>query len=378
MGIFSDQFIEVIDWLDTTGNTIVYRFPHHNNDIKMGAQLTVRESQLAVFVNEGILADVFEPGRYELSTQNLPAMSRLNSWQFGFQSPFKSEVYFVSTRQFLNQRWGTKKPIMMRDQDFGVVRFRSFGTYSYRVADPQLLLREIVATNPYFTAETIGEQFKNMIQTVVADIVVSSNIPALDLAANYEEFSAQATEKLAEKFKALGFELLNFQIESISLPNEVEQMLDKRTGVGIMNDSIDQYTKLQAADSMRDAARNPGSSAAGMGMGIGVGEVLGKTFQKAVSSISNSFSVKLESSSGQKSCPQCGSAIPSVGKFCPKCGTPAPSAPPARSCVKCGAAVGKQDRFCPSCGAPQQSNCPNCNAQLTPGARFCPQCGAKV
>lgn len=377
MSIFSDQCIEVIEWLDTTGNTIVYRFPHHNNDIKMGAQLTVRESQIAVFINEGIIADEFGPGRYELSTENLPVMTRLKSWQFGFRSPFKSEVYFISSRQFLNQRWGTKKPIMMRDQDFGVVRFRSFGTYSYRVADPQLLLREIVGTNPYFTVETIGEQFKNMIQTVVADVIVSSKIPVLDLAGQYEEFSAKSTEKLAAKFKPLGFELLSFQIENISLPNEVEQMLDKRTGVGIMNDSIDQYSQLQAAESMRDAARNPGNGFAGMGVGLGVGEMLGQTVQRAFSSFRSTSS---SSSFGSKRCVQCGESIPAVGKFCPKCGTPAPPEQAQRkSCTKCGATMGENDRFCPACGASQQpANCPNCNSKLAPGARFCPQCGCKL
>ncbi|MEM9139053.1 MAG: SPFH domain-containing protein [Pseudomonadota bacterium] len=264
------EFIDVIDFTDDTRDTIVYRFQRRDNAIKYGAKLTVREGQAAVFVHEGQLADVFQPGLYQLETNNMPIMTTLQSWDHGFSSPFKSEVYFVSTRRFQDLKWGTKNPIMMRDPEFGPVRMRAFGTYTIRVSDPGLFLQEIVGTDGEFTVDEVQFQLRNVLVSRFSNALASSGIPVLDLAANTDQMADYLKNRIAPEIAQYGIEMPTVLVENVSLPEAVEQAMDKRTSMGVIGD-LGKYAQFQAAESMRAAAENPGSAGGGMGAGIGMG-----------------------------------------------------------------------------------------------------------
>lgn len=266
------EFVDVIEWLDDSPDTMVWRFERHGNEIKYGAKLTVREGQTAVFVNEGEIADVFTPGMYELYTRNLPILSTLQAWPHGFESPFKAEVYFCSTRIFTDLKWGTKNPVILRDPEFGPVRLRAFGTYAIRIKDPAVFLREVVGTDGHFTVDEISDQLRNLIVTRFGTVLAGSGIPTLDLAANTEQLGSFVAGRIAPEFANLGLELTTLLVENVSLPPEVEQALDRRTSMGIVGD-LSRYTQFQAAEAMRAAAQNPG--AAGAGIGVIVGQALG-------------------------------------------------------------------------------------------------------
>jgi membrane protease subunit (stomatin/prohibitin family) len=276
MGLFDKlkgEFIDIIEWTDSSNDTMVWRFPRYQNEIKNGAKLTVRESQVAVFVNEGQMADAFLPGMYDLKTQNLPILSTLKGWKYGFDSPFKAEVYFVNTKQFTNLKWGTKNPIMIRDAEFGPVRIRAFGNYAMRVKDAKVFLKEIAGTDAHFTTEEVTEQLRNIVMTRFTDAVASSKIPILDMASNYDEFSETILKKIQPEFNEIGIDLTKLLVENISLPPEVEAMLDKRSSMGIVG-NLGAYSQFQAANAMEQAAQNPnagGIMGAGMGMGMGMG-----------------------------------------------------------------------------------------------------------
>lgn len=283
MGLFDKvrgEFIDIIEWTDSSADTIVYRFPRHGNEIKMGARLTVREAQRAIFVNNGQIADVFEPGMYTLETDNLPILSTLMGWRHGFHSPFKAEVYFVNMRRFTDLKWGTKHPITLRDAEFGPVRLRAFGTYVIRVSDPQVLLREIVGTDGHFTTGEITDQLRSLIVSRFAHVVAESRIPVLDLAANYEELGQFVTDRIRQEFANYGLELTTMLVENISLPPTVEEALDKRTSMGAIGD-LHKYTQFQAANAMEEAAKNPGGMAGG-GMGMGMGFAMANQMGQAM------------------------------------------------------------------------------------------------
>src|SRR4026208_2587043 len=277
----SSQFIEVIEWLDDSGNTLVYRFPVRDQEIKNGAQLIVRESQSAVFVHEGQIADQFPPGRYTIDGGNTPILSKLGAWKYGFNSPFKSEVYFVNTKQFTDLKWGTPNPVMMRDTDFGMVRLRAFGIYSIRVADPKAFIKEIAGTNSHFVTEDVEGQLKRTLVSGFSDALAESKIAALDLASNYDELGRFIRTKLTDDFKTFGLDLTKFVIENISLPAEVEAAMDKRTSMGVIGD-VGRYAQFQAADAMRDARQSAGGGA-GRGVGLGAGFALGNAMAGAMS-----------------------------------------------------------------------------------------------
>jgi membrane protease subunit (stomatin/prohibitin family) len=279
------QFIEVIEWLDDSSDTMLYRFPVQGQEIKNGAQLIVRESQAAVFVYSGQVADVFGPGKYTIDGGNTPVLSKLGAWYHGFNSPFKAEVYFVNTKQFTDLKWGTMNPIMMRDTDFGMVRLRAFGIYTMRVADPQAFVKEIAGTNAHFQTEDIEGQLKRAIVSGFSDALGESKIPALDLAASYDELSALSRNKMNEDFKAFGIELTKFYVENISLPPEVEAAMDKRASMGALGD-MNKYMQYQAAEAMRDAAQNP-SGNAGIGTGLGAGLAMGQMMTNAMGQAMN-------------------------------------------------------------------------------------------
>jgi membrane protease subunit (stomatin/prohibitin family) len=268
------EFIDIIEWTEPSQNEILaYRFPRYKNEIKNGAKLTVREGQVAAFVKEGQLADIKTPGMYTLDTHNMPILSTILGWKYGFESPFKCEVYFISTRQWTNQKWGTQNPVMVRDPEFGPVRLRAFGSYAFKVTDPATFLKELVATDPSFEAYEITAQFRNTIVSRFVDALGSAKIPMLDLAGNYEKISNVAKERISPELAKMGVSLTQFFVENVSLPPEVEAALDKRSQMGVLG-NLDQYAKLQAADAIRDAAQNPGGIA-GVGAGIGAGLAVG-------------------------------------------------------------------------------------------------------
>jgi membrane protease subunit (stomatin/prohibitin family) len=275
------QFIDVIEWIDDTRETLVWKFPRYDNEIKNGAQLVVRESQAAVFLHEGELGDVFGPGRVELVTKNIPVLTTLKSWRYGFDAPFKCDVYFVSTRQFTDLKWGTQNPIMLRDPEFGPVRLRAFGTYCVRVKEPGTFIRQLAGTDRLFETDEITDQFRNMLVSRFADALGESRVAALDLAANYNEMGDLLREKLQPEFEEYGVELTKFLIENISLPPAVEEALDKRTEMGVLG-NMNQYTQYQTANAIGDMANNEGGSGNMMGMiaGMNMGGVMGGAMQQ--------------------------------------------------------------------------------------------------
>lgn len=263
------EFIDIIEWTDDSNETLVWRFERYQNEIKNGAKLTVRQQQVAIIVNEGQIADVFTPGMYELETENLPVLSTLQGWKYGFNSPFKAEVYFVNLRTFTDNKWGTKNPLMLRDPEFGAIRIRAFGNFNIKVSDPVKLLEEVVGTDGHFTVDEIHSQLKSMAVSRFSDAVAESKIPVLDLAANYDELSELMKQRMNPDFEQYGLSLHHFLVENISLPSKVEEALDKRSSMGIIG-NLDSYSQFQAANAMEEAAMNPGGDAsAGIGMGMG-------------------------------------------------------------------------------------------------------------
>ncbi len=271
MGILdflSGEFIDVIEWTDDSRDTMVWRFETAGHAIKYGAKLTVREGQAAVFVHEGQLADVFGPGLYMLETNNMPILTRLQHWDHGFRSPFKSEIYFVNTTRFNGLKWGTKNPIIARDPEFGPVRLRAFGTYSMRVTDPARFMAEIVGTDGEFTSDEISFQLRNIIVQEFSRMIAGAGIPVLDMAANTEQLGKMVAKAIAPTIAAYGLSIPEFYIENISLPDEVEKMLDKRTSMGIVGD-LDRFAQYAGAEAMLNASTTPGGMGAGLGAGMG-------------------------------------------------------------------------------------------------------------
>jgi len=370
-----NQFIEVIEWLDSSQDTLVYRFPVYQQEIKNGAQLIVRESQAAVFVFEGQVADVFTPGRYSVEGGNTPILSKLGAWKYGFNSPIKSEVYFVNTKQFTDMKWGTSNPIMLRDADFGIVRLRAFGAYSLRVADPAGLIREIAGTNAHFQTEDIDGQLKRAIVTEFSDALGELKIPALDLAAQYKEVGEAIRGKINEDFSSYGLEVTKFYVENISLPPEVEAAMDKRASMGALGDA-QKYMQFQAADALRDAAQNEGGGA-GLGAGLGAGFAVGGQMANAFGANPQGQQMGAPAAAATVACPACGKQNNPTAKFCADCGgkMEVVSVP----CVKCGAKLREGAKFCSECGSSQEKQkCTGCQAELAPGAKFCAECGTKT
>ena len=283
MGLFDKlkgEFVDILEWTDDSKDTMVYRFERYGNEIKYGAKLVVRESQIAVFINMGQLADVFQPGMYELETDNLPILSTLKGWKHGFNSPFKAEVYFVTTKRFTDLKWGTKNPVMLRDPEFGPLRLRAFGSYSIKIIEPAKFIKEIAGTDGHFTMDEIMDEFRNIFVSKFSDALGESKIPALDLAASYNELGKLMVDHVGTEFVDYGIKLLKVQIENISLPDNVNEALDKRTSMGVIG-NMNQYTQFQSANAIEDAAKNPGGMAAG-GMGMGMGFAMANQMGQAM------------------------------------------------------------------------------------------------
>jgi membrane protease subunit (stomatin/prohibitin family) len=275
------ELIDIVEWLDDSRDTLVYRFERLNNEIKYGAKLIVRESQVAVFVDQGKIADVFKPGMYTLDTKNLPILSTILGWKYGFESPFKCEVYFVNTRQFTDLKWGTANPIMLRDAEFGPMRLRAYGTYAFKVGDAGTLVKEVAGTSGRFTADGITEQLRNFIVTCFSDALGESKVPALDLAARYQEIGGEIAGRIRPTFSQYGLELTAFLIENVSLPPEVEAALDKRTSMGVLGD-LNKFTQFQTATAIGDAAKNNANGGMAQGMGLGAGFAMAQQMANSV------------------------------------------------------------------------------------------------
>jgi len=279
MDFIKKQFIDVIEWTEPNDGTLAWRFPMSGNEIQYGGSLTVRESQAAVFVNEGKIADVFGPGRYTLTTNTLPVLTYLQNWDKLFQSPFKSDVYFFSMRQQVDQRWGTTQPVTIRDKDFGAVRLRAFGNFSYRIADPKLFYQQISGTRDIYTVGDLDGQLRALMLQHISDAVAGSGVAFLDLAANQVEFANQLRVATAPSFEAIGLKLEGVTLQNISLPEELQKILDQKIGMGMVGGDMGKFMQYQTAQSMPKFAEGAGSGGGGIvgdAMGLGAGVALGQ------------------------------------------------------------------------------------------------------
>ena len=267
------ELIDIIEWLDDSTNTLVYRYERHNNEIKYGAKLTVREGQMAVFVNEGKIADVFRPGMYTLTTQNIPILSTLQGWKYGFESPFKAEIYFVSTRKFTDLKWGTPGPATMRDSEFGIVRATAFGIYTIRVKDAGIFIKDIAGTEGRFTTEQIEENLRGKIGLRIKEVLPELGLSIIDLEAQVTLLGQMLRDRIGPDFEAMGLELSEVQVQDVGLPEEVEKAIDKHGAIAAVG-NLAAYTQYETASAIRDAATTP-NSAAGAGMGLGAGIAMG-------------------------------------------------------------------------------------------------------
>ncbi len=330
-----------IEWKDNSNNTIVYRYDMKDDYVSKGSVLTVRDGQNVVFSTQGKMADVFLPGYYKLDTKSIPVLTKLMSWKYGFQNPFRSDIYFVSTKQFTNQKWGTPNPVTIRDKEFGAVRVRGFGSYSFRVKDAYVFLSELSGSGHSFTTQDITDHLRSVLISGITDAIGESNLSVLDFAANLDELSVRVKQGLNDHFKSLGLELVKFTIENLSLPEELEKALDKNTALMMRRGTTDVEMRLAQADALREAAKNPGMAGTmiGAGMGMGMGANMGKMF--AEMSDPNTMN-----NNGGKFCPQCGASVGAKVKFCPDCGAKIG----ANACSKCGATIKTGSKFCSECG----------------------------
>lgn len=310
------QFIDVIHWTESDTGVLAFRFPMSNMEIQSGAQLTVRESQMAAFVNEGRIADVFGPGLYTLTTRTLPLLTDLQNWDKEFHSPFKSDVFFFSTRLQIDQKWGTATPITIREKEFGAVRVRAYGIYSYRVSDPRAFLTNLSGTQEIYRVEDLEGQLRNTIVGKMTEVLGPVDVPFLDMAANQGELARKVADQVRPAFAALGIGLDTFVIQNISLPDELQKVLDQRIGMNMVGD-MGRYTQYEAAQSLPLAAANPGGGGAGAGVGLGAGIAMGQTL---VNSLKTPAPPAPTASAETKFCIDCGKPIPRSAKFCPECG----------------------------------------------------------
>ena len=337
-GFIKSQFIDVIQWPDNGSETIIFKYPDNDCEIKMGAKLLVREAQAAIFLNQGKMADVYGPGTYTLATSNMPVLTSLMSWPYGFNSPFKADVYFVSTKQFIAQKWGTQNPIIMRDPEFGLVRVRGFGNFAFRIINASVFFKEIAGSRSIYTTDALYAHLRSMLVSILSEAIAKASISVIDMVRNYSSLGSIVTEQGKAVFEKTGIQISSFNIENITLPEEVEKHIDKRSSMGIVG-NLDNYTRFQLADSIPDAASAEGS-VAGMGMGFALGQQLAKTLSNTDSPAEN-----------KKRCNNCA----------------AQNLPDARFCLKCGQKFTAGEAVCAGCGE-----------KLPQGAAFCSKCGKKV
>lgn len=345
MGFFGRQLLKVIEWKDDSSNIIAHRYEMNDRDeIMNGCQLVVNESQIAVLTKEGQIADVFGPGTHKLETKNLPILTKIAGWKYGFESPFKADVYYVNTKQFINLTWGTSNPVMMRDTDFGMIRVRAFGKYSFRVEDAPTIIRVLVGSNKDYTTGDLKEHLKTLFVSAFSDALATAKIPALDIAIHYEELALELKEKLTDDFKKIGIYPTLVVIENVSLPDEVEKMIDKRTSMGVMDDKMNQYVAFETVGAMRDAASNPnGSGLAGAGVGLGAGIGMMNMMNQNL----NNQNIQSQPQQNGLQCPNCNYNVGAGSNFCPNCGQ---KMNVSKFCPECGIKVESNAKFCSGCG----------------------------
>jgi membrane protease subunit (stomatin/prohibitin family) len=359
------QTLEVLEHHDPTGEQIVYRFPQEGSaEIKLGAQLVVHESQEAVLYRDGKALDVFGPGRHTLSTQNIPMLTKLLALPFGGTSPFRVAVVFVNKRTFIDQKWGTREPVVFRDSELGMVRLRAFGTYAYRIQDSQLFVNTVVGSQGLFETHGLQDFYRDVIVSRLNDLLGETLKTIFDLPKYYDELGTAGKARVTEDFAKYGVDLTDFYINSITPPDEVQEKMDERAAMGAIG-NMNTYMQFKAAQAMQDAAQGGGAGgeggAASAGMGLGLGAGFGAMMPGMIA--------------GAMQQAQQGGGGPAPG------GAAAAGAAAAAGggfCSECGKAVPAAAKFCPSCGHPQTgSGCSGCGQPVPDGAKFCPNCGAK-
>lgn len=368
--------IEIIQWQESNGNDMVYRFPT-NEDIKMGAQLIVAESQAAVFFRDGKALDVFGAGRHTLTTMNLPFLTKLMSWPFGFKSPFRAEVYYTSKRVFTNQKWGTREPVVFRDTEFKMVRLRAFGVYSLKINDPQIFVNTIVGTQQRFTTNDIEGYLRDIIVARLNDVLGETIKTVLDLPQYYDELGVALKVRVKEDFDKYGLELVDFLINSITPPEEVQKIIDERSGMAAVGD-MGEYMRFKAAQAVGDAAKQTGGAAGqgmGLGMGAGMGMMIPGMVAQAMQGAQQSQAPQAPAQTGPI-CPKCRTQLAPNAQFCSGCGNKIVA---SINCPNCNAVLAADAKFCSGCGKPVAAAgptvCPKCGTQAAPGTKFCAQCG---
>lgn len=347
-------FRKNIEWNnDNSQDVMVYKYPFKENgrELNNKSTLTVRESQVAIFVHKGKIADIFEPGLYELGTQIFPVLSKLYAWKYAFQTPITVDLYFVNTKQFTNIKWGTQNPILMRDPEFGNIRVRGYGAFAFKVDNAEIFLKELFGTNSTFSTKDIQEYAKTMLISGLTDALGESKLSALDLAGNTLELNEIVKAGIEAKFKEIGLALTNLFIENMSVPQEIEKALDERSKYKILGDSTDTMMKVAAAEAMKTAAANEGMGGAfmGAGVGMGAGAGMGVMMAEAMRGTNNSSQSQpsQQSAGAGKTCPKCNAVIDANAKFCSSCGEKIPQ---SKFCSNCGAKVDANAKFCSSCG----------------------------
>jgi membrane protease subunit (stomatin/prohibitin family) len=365
-----------IEWVDNSKNTIVHKFDFgkSKDQINKGSALTVREGQQVIFVDKGRLADVFLPGFYKLDTSNLPILTKLMSWKYGFETPFKSDIVYVVTTQFTNCKWGTVSPILLYDPTFGNIGIRGRGTFSFKVSDAGVLLRELLGSGSSYETEDSYEKLRTIVITGITDAFGSSEVPVSRFAGNLREIGKVVQKTLDEDFQEMGLTLVQFNVESFLFPEEVQKAIDENAALGARRGNWDLHTQNKQLDVAMEAAKNPGAgnSAMGAGLGLSLGMGMGNMFSNTMGQNAGGAAPQ-QQQAAKVTCSKCGAANIADAKFCAGCG-----APLGNVCPKCNAKVADGAKFCPSCGNSLVKVCPKCKAELKGDAKFCPQCGGKV